>query len=53
MKTRLDINNLSSWTPYKKENCESCLALCCTQEVEVNTDDLIRMGELDENQLLK
>lgn len=40
------LNNLSLWTKYKKNLCESCEGLCCYMPVEVEIIDLVRMNIL-------
>ena len=42
-----DINELSTWIPYKKGLCRECHASCCTMPVEVRTPDLVRMECID------
>lgn len=41
---RVDIDDLSTWTPYRRQLCRGCRALCCTLPVEVTLTDLVRMG---------
>lgn len=41
---RVDVDDLSTWTPYKQQLCKVCRALCCTMPVEVKLSDLVRMG---------
>jgi len=45
---RIDVDDLSTWTPYKQQLCKVCRALCCTMPVEVKLSDLIRMGVITE-----
>ncbi|MEN8245879.1 MAG: YkgJ family cysteine cluster protein [Thermodesulfobacteriota bacterium] len=45
---RVDVDDLSTWTPYRKELCCVCRALCCTMPVEVKLTDLVRMGVITE-----
>ena len=40
----VDIENLETWTKYRKKLCDSCLANCCRMPVEATVEDLIRMG---------
>lgn len=49
MKTSLD--DLSTWTKYKKKLCRSCVANCCRLPVEVQGVDLVRLGLIDEMEL--
>src|SRR5688572_15655107 len=46
MNSRIDLDNPQTWLPYKKTLCDSCFATCCTQEVEVTEQDLIRLNLL-------
>ena len=34
----------STWLKYKKGLCDGCVAGCCSLPVEVDKDDLLRMG---------
>ena len=43
----VDIENLETWTKYRKKLCDSCLANCCRMPVEATVEDLIRMGVVD------
>jgi hypothetical protein len=43
----VDINETSTWIPFKKGMCRNCDATCCTMPVEVRTPDLVRMGLID------
>lgn len=43
----VDVNDVSTWTRYKKGLCDSCVANCCTMPVEVTMNDLIRMQVVD------
>lgn len=45
--TVVDIENLDTWTKYRKRLCDSCVANCCRMPVEATVDDLVRMGVLD------
>ena len=47
-KNFLNIDDLSTWTRYKKNLCNSCRANCCTLPVEVTINDLIRMELVSE-----
>jgi len=42
-KNRVDIDDISTWSRYKKRLCSACRANCCTMPVEVTVADLIRM----------
>lgn len=42
-----NIDDLSTWTAYRKNLCDTCRATCCTLPVEVTVSDLIRMGLVD------
>lgn len=46
--TRVDVDDLSTWTRYKQQLCKKCRALCCTMPVEVKLSDLVRMGVITE-----
>ncbi|MBP9680078.1 MAG: YkgJ family cysteine cluster protein [Bacteriovorax sp.] len=41
------LNNLASWTKYKKGLCSNCAGTCCYMPVEVQLSDLIRLKILD------
>ncbi len=43
----VDINEPTTWIPYKKGLCRECHAACCTLPVEVRTPDLVRMELID------
>lgn len=45
--TYVDVDQLSTWTKYRKGLCDDCVANCCTMPVEVDMSDLIRMGLVD------
>jgi len=45
--SHVDVNELSTWTKYRKGLCDTCVANCCTMPVEVSISDLIRMEVLD------
>jgi len=45
---RVDVDDLSTWTPYKQQLCKVFRALCCTMPVEVKVSDLVRMGLITE-----
>ena len=38
------IDDPKTWRPYNKKMCDSCSANCCTLLVEINSEDLIRLG---------
>lgn len=42
------LKDLNKWSLYKKGMCETCEGLCCYMPVEVKTQDLVRLGILDE-----
>lgn len=53
-KTKVNIDDLSTWIKYRQKLCHSCMGSCCSLPVEVKVDDLIRLElmdpfELDEN----
>ena len=45
---RVDVNDTSTWSKYKKRLCATCRANCCTMPVEVKVADLIRMDLISE-----
>jgi len=47
-----DIDNLSTWVKFSKKLCKNCKACCCSLPVEATSHDLIRMGLMDEFELL-
>jgi Fe-S-cluster containining protein len=46
-KGRVDVNEISTWTKYRKRLCSACRANCCTMPVEVKISDLVRMEVID------
>ena len=46
-----DIDNISTWTKYRKKLCDYCNGSCCTLPVEIKASDLIRMNLMDEFEL--
>ncbi|MGZ3694849.1 MAG: YkgJ family cysteine cluster protein [Bdellovibrionota bacterium] len=47
---RVDQDRPSTWKPYKSQNCASCQATCCTMPVEVNVQDLVKIGVISEDE---
>lgn len=47
-----DIDRPSTWRLYRAGMCDSCQSHCCTLPVEVDADDLVRMGYLDPDMAL-
>ncbi len=45
-KRRVDVNEISTWSKYKRKRCAKCRANCCTMPVEVRIADLIRMDAI-------
>ncbi|RME37145.1 MAG: YkgJ family cysteine cluster protein [Deltaproteobacteria bacterium] len=45
---RADPQRPSTWVRYRGRLCRSCEGTCCRLEVEVDVDDLVRMGLVDE-----
>lgn len=43
----VDIDDLSTWTRYKKKLCMQCRGTCCSLPVEVQPEDLVRIGLID------
>ncbi len=43
-----NVDNLNTWVKYKSKLCQSCRGTCCSLPVEVQFDDLARMGVVDE-----
>ncbi len=48
-----DIDNTSTWAKYSKKLCDHCGGTCCSLPVEVKAEDLIRMGLMDEFELIE
>lgn len=46
-----DLARPETWIRYKNKLCRDCDAGCCSLPVEVNGDDLVRMGYMDEFEL--
>ncbi|SCX75502.1 YkgJ family cysteine cluster protein [Desulfoluna spongiiphila] len=46
-----DIERPATWKKYNATLCTDCMALCCYLIVEVTTDDLIRLGITDEEEV--
>ncbi len=44
----VNLDDLSTWIRYRKGLCDDCNASCCTLPVEVDVEDLVRMGLLSE-----
>lgn len=42
-----DVDDLSTWSKYKKKMCDYCKGTCCSLPVEVKPEDLVRMGAID------
>lgn len=49
----VDKDNPASWKKYTKNSCMTCAATCCSMPIEVRWEDLIRLGFLTEEDLLK
>ena len=45
-----DITRPSTWKKYRLGMCEGCWAGCCTLPVEVSAYDLIRLGQVTEDE---
>lgn len=43
-----DPDNTATWAKYAAKLCRHCAGVCCTLAVEVKTDDLVRLGVVDE-----
>ncbi|GAB4173993.1 MAG: hypothetical protein Tsb0017_14680 [Geothermobacteraceae bacterium] len=43
-----DLTRPSTWVRYRARLCRSCEGSCCRLEVEVDLDDLVVMGLVDE-----
>lgn len=43
----VSVDDLNTWTKYRKGLCDSCVANCCTMPVEMGLSDLIRLGVVD------
>lgn len=42
-KNYVDVNDINTWTKFKKGLCDSCVANCCTMPVEARLSDLLRL----------
>ncbi len=42
------LDRLNTWSRYDKSMCQQCEALCCHLPVEVDAQDLLLMGLIDE-----
>lgn len=47
----VDKDRPSTWKKYDKDFCTSCRANCCCMPVEVKSDDLIRLGVTDVDEI--
>ena len=43
-----ELDRLETWAKYTSGLCKDCNATCCTMPAEVNVNDLIRIGVVDE-----
>lgn len=50
---RSDVDRPSTWHWYKPSFCVSCQALCCSMPVEMTLRDLVRMGQITEDEALE
>ena len=50
-RTQVDIDDISTWVRHKKHLCNQCDAGCCGLPVEAKSEDLIRMGLMNEFEL--
>jgi Fe-S-cluster containining protein len=50
-RTQVDIDDIDTWVKYKKHLCKPCDAGCCGLPVEAKSEDLIRMGLMNEFEL--
>lgn len=48
-----DVDDLTTWTRYKKKLCLQCRGTCCSLPVEVQPEDLVRIGVIDAFDLLE
>ncbi len=46
-----DIERPGTWLRYKEGLCDNCMALCCYLVIDVNAQDLIRLGITDEDEV--
>ncbi|PHR28755.1 MAG: Fe-S-oxidoreductase [Desulfotalea sp.] len=42
-----NVDDLATWSKYKKKMCDYCKGTCCSLPVEVKPVDLVRMGAID------
>lgn len=40
-----------TWVKYREGLCQGCYGSCCTMPVEVKSEDLIRLGLTDEDEI--
>ena len=43
-------DRLSTWTKFKPSLCEGCRALCCFLPLEVDKQDLLKLGLISEDE---
>ncbi len=51
MFNEVNFDLLSTWVKFRPSLCESCTALCCSLPLEVDKEDLFRLGLISENEL--
>ncbi len=49
----IDKDRPSTWVRYRKDNCVSCKAHCCSMPVEVTATDLVKLGLAHEDEILR
>lgn len=40
-----------TWVKYREGMCQGCYGSCCTMPVEIKSEDLVRLGLTDEDEL--
>jgi uncharacterized protein len=48
----VEIDFPSTWVKYRKGLCEGCSAGCCTLPVEVSSEDLLRLGLANQDEVV-
>lgn len=48
---KADKDKPGTWIKYKHTLCSSCYATCCTMPVEINSQDIVRLGLADADEI--
>lgn len=46
----VDKDRTFTWIKFKESLCKECISTCCTMPVEVKAEDLLRLGEITEDE---